>query len=79
MHDLAPRATRLLLLHQTTFQELWDLALTLEPLAARLAASQATAAVLAQLQANVDASAAETGLAALVALDMEFHTARLWW
>ena len=43
VHDLAPRATRLLLLHQTTFQELWDVALTLEPLAARLAASQATA------------------------------------
>lgn len=73
VHDLAPRATRLLLLHQTTFQELWDVALTLEPLAARLAASQATADDLAQLQANVDASAAETGLAALVALDMEFH------
>ena len=73
VHDLAPRATRLLLLHQTTFQELWDVALTLEPLAARRAASQATADDLAQVQANVDASAAETGLAALVALDMEFH------
>ncbi len=73
VHDLAPRATRLLLLHQTTFQELWDVALTLEPLAARLAAAQATADDLAQLQANVDATAAETGLPALVALDMEFH------
>jgi DNA-binding FadR family transcriptional regulator len=73
VHDLAPRATRLLLLHQTTFQELWDVALTLEPLAARLAASQATADDLAQLQANVDASAAETRLPELVALDMEFH------
>ncbi len=73
VHDLAPRATRLLLLHQTTFQELWDVALTLEPLAARLAASQATDDDLAQLQANMDASAAETALPALVALDMEFH------
>ncbi|MES2715526.1 MAG: GntR family transcriptional regulator [Pseudomonadota bacterium] len=73
VHDLAPRATRLLLLHQTTFQELWDVALTLEPLAARLAAAQATADDLAQLQANIDTSAAETGLPALVALDMEFH------
>ena len=73
VHDLAPRATRLLLLHQTTFQELWDVALTLEPLAARLAAQQATADDLAQLQANVDATAAETALPALVALDMEFH------
>ena len=73
VHDLAPRATRLLLLHQTTFQELWDVALTLEPLAARLAAAEATDDDLAQLQANIDASAAETRLPALVALDMEFH------
>ncbi len=73
VHDLAPRATRLLLLHQTTFQELWDVALTLEPLAARLAASQATDDDLAQLQANIDASTAETRLPELVALDMEFH------
>ena len=73
VHDLAPRATRLLLLHQTTFQELWDVALTLEPLAARLAAAQATDDDLAQLQANIDASAAETRLPELVALDMEFH------
>ncbi len=73
VHDLAPRATRLLLLHQTTFQELWDVALTLEPLAARLAASQATTDDLAQLQANLDATATETALPALVALDMEFH------
>jgi DNA-binding transcriptional regulator YhcF (GntR family) len=36
--DLVPRATRLLMLRQTTFQELWELADTLEPLAARLAA-----------------------------------------
>ncbi len=73
VHDLAPRATRLLLLHQTTFQELWDVALTLEPLAARLAAAQATDDDLAQLQANIDASVAETRLPELVALDMEFH------
>ena len=73
VHDLAPRATRLLLLHQTTFQELWDVALALEPLAARLAALHATADDLEQLQANLDASAAEPRPHALVALDMEFH------
>ena len=73
VHDLAPRATRLLLLHQTTFQELWDVALALEPLAARLAAQQATPDDLAQLQANLDAGAAESRPAELVALDMEFH------
>jgi len=73
VHDLAPRATRLLLLHQTTFQELWDVALTLEPLAARLAARHATADDLALLDANLAASDATTGHAALVALDTEFH------
>jgi DNA-binding FadR family transcriptional regulator len=73
VHDLAPRATRLLLLHQTTFQELWDVALALEPLAARLAAQHASDDDLAQLQANVDASAVEARLPELVALDMEFH------
>ena len=73
VHDLAPRATRLLLLHQTTFKELWDVALVLEPLAARLAAQQASAADLALLAANEAATEAETGLAELVTLDMAFH------
>lgn len=73
VHDLAPRATRLLLLHQTTFQELWDVALALEPLAARLAARHATPDDLALLDANQAATEAQTGLAELVALDMEFH------
>lgn len=73
VHELAPRATRLLLLHQTTFQELWDVALTLEPLAARLASQHATDDDLALLQANVDAADAEPGLPAQAALDTEFH------
>ena len=73
VHDLAPRTTRLLLLHQTTFKELWDVALVLEPLAARLAAQQASAADLALLAANQAATEAETGLAELVTLDMAFH------
>lgn len=73
VHDLAPRATRLLLLHQTTFQELWDVALTLEPLAARLAARHASDDELALLETNVAATESETRLPELVALDMEFH------
>ena len=73
VQDLAPRATRLLLLHQATFQELWDVALTLEPLAARLAAQQRSDDDLAQLEANVEASRRETVVEKLVALDMEFH------
>ncbi|MDT7835574.1 FadR/GntR family transcriptional regulator [Aquabacterium sp. OR-4] len=77
VHDLAPRATRALLLQQTTFQELWELANTLEPLAARLAATRADAADLALLHDNLRATEA-LGLAreshaALVRLDMAFH------
>jgi GntR family transcriptional regulator, transcriptional repressor for pyruvate dehydrogenase complex len=73
VHDLAPRATRLLLLHQTTFQELWDVALALEPLAARLAAMHANEDDLALLEANLAVSLQERELPALVTLDMEFH------
>lgn len=77
VHDLAPRGTRLLLLQQTTFQELWELAVTLEPLTARLAAERADAADLALLHDNLAATEA-LGLdraqhAALVKLDMAFH------
>ena len=73
VHDLAPRATRMLLLHRTTFQELWDVALTLEPLAARLAAHHASAADVDLLEANFAACQAEKALPAMVLLDMEFH------
>ena len=81
LFDLASRATRMLMLQQTTFQELWDTAITLEPLAARLAAQHANSEDLARLQTNIDATAALTlpdhqpdaELAALVDLDIEFH------
>lgn len=73
VHELAPRATRLLLLHQTTFQALWEVALALEPLAARLAAQHATDDDLALLQANVDAADADPALPLQAALDTEFH------
>ena len=75
VHDLAPRATRLLLLQQTTFQELWELAMALEPLAARLAAQRAEAQDLQQLQAHLHASdeGRDNDDVALVRLDVEFH------
>jgi GntR family transcriptional regulator, transcriptional repressor for pyruvate dehydrogenase complex len=73
VHELAPRATRLLLLHQATFQELWDVALTLEPLSARLAAHQRTDDDLALLDVNLAASRCEKNVDRLVVLDMEFH------
>ncbi len=81
LFDMAPRATRVLLLQQTTFQELWDVAVTLEPLAARLAAQQAQPGDIDALRANVAATAALTLPGpqsdaennALVDLDVAFH------
>lgn len=81
LYDLAPRATRMLMLQQTTFEELWETAVTLEPLAARLAATHANEDDLTRLKANIDATAAltlpgeqpEAELAELVDLDVEFH------
>jgi GntR family transcriptional repressor for pyruvate dehydrogenase complex len=73
VHDLVPRTTRLLLLQETTFQELWEVSLALEPLAARLAAQRATAEDMALLEANFEAGRIESDLPALVTLDTEFH------
>jgi len=81
LYDLASRATRMLMLQQTTFQELWETAVTLEPLAARLAAQYANTEDLLRLQSNITATAEltlpgeqpEAELAALVDLDVEFH------
>jgi DNA-binding FadR family transcriptional regulator len=81
LYDLAPRAARLLLLQQTTFEELWQVAMTLEPLAARLAAEHATGGDLEMLEANTartrDLQAEDTASAEacrrLVDLDVEFH------
>lgn len=53
MQDLAPRAARLLLLQQTTFRELYELAVSLEPVAARLAAQHLQPQDLSALQGNL--------------------------
>jgi DNA-binding FadR family transcriptional regulator len=81
LYDLAPRTTRMLILQQITFQELWDVAVTLEPMAAQLAARQASADDLDALAANIAATAdlthdgrsATQDDGALVELDVEFH------
>ncbi len=86
LYDLAPRTTRLLLLQRVTFRELWNVAIALEPVAARLAAEHADATDLAQLAKNLKATAALTRQVgdrqgdaardddvALVALDVSFH------
>ena len=77
VYDAAPRAARSLLLHQVTFEELWQVALVLEPQAARLAAQAATAADAQALQSTVDRLAAhhETvgSMQSHAELDVEFH------
>lgn len=54
VYDAAPRAARSLLLHQVTFEELWQVALVLEPQAARLAAIAAGPDDVAEQNDTVD-------------------------
>ena len=77
VYDAAPRAARSMLLHQVTFEELWQVALVLEPQAARLAASAAGLADLAELNDTVDRLTAhcktEGSIQSHAELDIEFH------
>lgn len=81
LYDMAPRAARLLLLQQTTFQEVWEVAVTLEPLAASLAAHAADQADLQALEENTERTAqlqsrndeSVEANTQLVELDVEFH------
>ncbi len=77
VHDAAPRAARALVLHHVTFEELWQVALVLEPEAARLAALAATPADLEDLQASLErlrAHEQKQGSAQAHAdIDIEFH------
>ena len=51
--ELAPRTKRALILHQVSFNELWQVAMVLDPLTARLAAPRAQAADIEELEANL--------------------------
>ncbi len=77
MADVAPRAARTLLLHQVTFEELWQVAVVLEPQAARLAAQAATDAEIAELHEAVGLleqhHAQHGSIEAHARLDVEFH------
>jgi len=74
MGELARRTSRALKLHQVTFLEMWEVALTVEPMTARFAAERATAEDLDLLNRNIEAmeSAIEDS-EAVVNLDIEFH------
>lgn len=68
-----PRATRLLMLQQTTFHALWELAVSLQPLAAWLAAQRAVPQDLQALHDNLAASQQCGDDVAMVQLDLQFH------
>ena len=76
-YDAAPRTARSLLLHQVTFEELFQVALVLEPQAARLAAGAAGPAARAELNDAVDRLAAHHkaggSIQSHAELDIEFH------
>jgi GntR family transcriptional regulator, transcriptional repressor for pyruvate dehydrogenase complex len=77
VYDTAPRAARSLLLHQVTFEELWQVAVVLEPQAARLAALAATSADRAELQHSLnqleDHVSTAGSIQAHTELDIAFH------
>lgn len=73
-NTLGDQVSMALVVHDVTFQELWDVKMALEPLAASLASASASPAHLARLRKNLE----ETRKALadgddLVALDLEFH------
>jgi len=81
--ELAPRTKRALILHQVTFNELWQVAVVLDPLAARLAAPLANKADIEELEANLAENIAllkrapnePVDFKRVAALDVTFHAA----
>lgn len=74
LYDLTPRTTRALMLEQVTFRELWEVAVLLEPAAARLAATHASDAALDELEENVAQTAACVARGEpYTELDVAFH------
>jgi DNA-binding FadR family transcriptional regulator len=80
LFDLAPRALRSQILHQVTFDELWEVAAVVEPEASRLAAQRADATDLRDIDDNLLAAAqtvsGEPDMARIQRhweLDAEFH------
>lgn len=73
--ELAPRATRALIMQRVTFRELWEVSLALEPQAASGAARHVTPADLDELDTLLDETEARhaKGLS-ITALDVVFHT-----
>ena len=73
--DLAPRASRALIMHQVTFRELWEVARVLEPLCAALCALNRTDAQAAAIADNIARTRSMLDNAQMsTELDTEFHS-----
>jgi GntR family transcriptional regulator, transcriptional repressor for pyruvate dehydrogenase complex len=73
--NLATRVSRALILHKTTFQEVWEASLTLEPAIAANAAELANEEEIALITRNIEESSAAIGDPEQVSkLDSEFHS-----
>src|SRR5690606_21657477 len=74
LFDLAPRAMRALLLQHVTFLELWEVAIVVEPLGARLAAARHSEEDLAAIDRNLEATALAVARGRPTAeFDVAFH------
>lgn len=72
--DISRRLTAAMVLHQVTFEELWETLYALEPAAAAAAALRSDDAVLADLARNIEATrTALHDIDRLTQLDIEFH------
>jgi DNA-binding FadR family transcriptional regulator len=72
---IASRASRALVLHQTTFRELWEAALSLEAASVEAAFNHHTVADIAGLRANLKRSRETLGVTAkVIEFDTEFHS-----
>jgi DNA-binding FadR family transcriptional regulator len=73
--DIAPVASRALVMHQVTFKELWEAALVLEPACASLCAQNRDDEQLAAFERNLERTRLELGdTHRCTELDSEFHS-----
>ncbi len=73
--ELAPRASRALIMQRVTIGELWEASMSLEPSAAARAAGKVEDDEIARLEDNLQRMEEEFAAGnSIIALDIEFHT-----
>lgn len=73
--ELAPRASRALIMQRVTFEELWEASMYFEPNAAKRAASRIDDEQIEQLEANLQKMEEELAAGnSIIELDVEFHS-----